>query len=821
MKTSFWTPYISDHTINAICWTLIHSIWIGLAVALLSGLVITFTSKSSAALRYRLLCGILFVFVASAGITFYLEMRSSGTKPLSGGTNLVLVSNMSAGPVNHVASVAHTNLFTDFVTLVKQNTNIIFMVWLLFFMLKSLKMVSGLLYIQRIRNYKVHTVAEEFKHKIALFSKQLGIGRTVQLMQSERVKIPVAIGWLKPVILLPMGIVLQLPAEQLDSILWHELAHIRRRDYLVNILQGLVETVFFFNPALLWLSSLIRAEREACCDDMVLSRMNRKANYLEALLAFGYEDNSRTSLVMSIGSGNQLRNRLKRMVSQENKRLSIVEKVVLAAGLILLSAFTALPKADQAVKYLAHVMKNKPAAALTPKHTDTLPVSKSLVLGAQPEQSMGKMVVNGPDTSIRFTSVLFNQADTDLANCEIEAKDDKGNLYHLVVANNKLTALDINNVKVKDGKLPEFEYLVREIDDRIAEKRQVMAEDMAIFKVKSPQAKFSKKGWGLDTGKKRLLLDWGKTDSISPKFKLLHEGSAAQLMKLDFMRKLGKQDSSDYAAQQQRVSNVIADLVAEKVVANAPAVKWFGLSNTEFIVNGQKQPEALQQKFKAKYGIREDYGLYYGPVKMTGTGVFIDGQSSKTMLKLKNLQRLQLKEQQLSMLDQKFKLQPQKSWSSKKELQMQLKDIQKFKLKQQELGMTDMKFKLLPQESWSPKQKLQMQLKDIQRLDAQEGRSFKEPIALQPIITNVIGDLVDQNIVKDKSDLSFKLTNKSLIVNGVKQPEEIHERFKNKYLSEPQYPLGPGITKDPNFGLQYDAKKGGMGIGVPIDRDDP
>ena len=67
-----------------------------------------------------------------------------------------------------------------------------------------------------------------------------------------------------------------------------ELAHIRRRDYLVNILQGWVETVFFFNPGLLWLSSLIRSEREACCDDMVLGRMNRKANYLEALLSFGY-----------------------------------------------------------------------------------------------------------------------------------------------------------------------------------------------------------------------------------------------------------------------------------------------------------------------------------------------------------------------------------------------------------------------------------------------------------------------------------------------------------------------------------------------------
>ena len=76
MKNSFWTPYISDHTIHAICWTLIHSLWIGLAIALLAGLVILLTRKSSAALRYNLLCGVLVLFTLAAGVTFCLEMRS-------------------------------------------------------------------------------------------------------------------------------------------------------------------------------------------------------------------------------------------------------------------------------------------------------------------------------------------------------------------------------------------------------------------------------------------------------------------------------------------------------------------------------------------------------------------------------------------------------------------------------------------------------------------------------------------------------------------------------------------------------------------------
>ena len=88
--------------------------------------------------------------------------------------------------------------------------------------------------------------------------------------------------------------------------------------------------------------------------------------------------------------------------------------------------------------------------------------------------------------------------------------------------------------------------------------------------------------------------------------------------------KEGSRDSSNYEGEQERAHNLIADLVKEKTVADPASVQWFGLSDTELIVNGQKQPEALQQKLKAKYGIHENYGLYYGPVKMTGTGVFID-----------------------------------------------------------------------------------------------------------------------------------------------------------------------------------------------------
>ncbi|MBS1501856.1 MAG: M56 family metallopeptidase, partial [Bacteroidetes bacterium] len=595
MKT-FWTPYISDRTIHAICWTLIHSLWIGLIIALLAGFIITITKRSSAALRYNLLCGVLILFALSVWITFWIEMGSSAI-----GQGRFHVGQIISAPGNHLIVIPdptapHVSLLTRVVWLLNEYSNVIFLAWLLLFILKSLKMAGGLLYIQRIRNYKVHEVSEEFKHKVGVFAGQIGISQAVCLVQSELVKVPVAVGWLKPMILLPMGIILQLSPEQLESILWHELAHIRRRDYLVNILQGLVETVFFFNPGLLWLSSLIRAEREACCDDIVLSRMNRKANYLEALLAFGSEGSGRMPLAMSIGSGNQLRDRLKRMVHQENKRLSIIEKAVLVVGLIALSAFTGLPKTTQnVVKQIVDVMIKKPAHALTHKTVTAAaidserrqPVSPRKVRSAQLDTPRAKA-----DTQVRFTSVLFKLSDADLDNNDITAQDASGKKYHFVVTDGKLTSMDIDEKKVKETDLQKYQYMITQIDMAIEEKRRFRQNDWQYSKPMLPMAKFK-----MDGGNPKMFY----RDSFKGKF---YNGDAKIKLQSDmklFKSPIGmkpgavfkawKEDSLQYSLSRKRVDDLIADLVKDKIVKDAAAVKWFGLSSTEFIVNGQKQPD--------------------------------------------------------------------------------------------------------------------------------------------------------------------------------------------------------------------------------------
>jgi hypothetical protein len=253
---------------------------------------------------------------------------------------------------------------------------------------------------------------------------------------------------------------------------------------------------------------------------------------------------------------------------------------------------------------------------------------------------------------------------------------------------------------------------------------------------------------------------------------------APAMMKNESMRERAHNDSITYLSDLKRVQNVIADLVSEKIISKPADVKWFGLSETELIVNGQKQPDALQQKLKAKYGIHQNYGLYYGPVEMTGTGVFIDVEARENFQRF-NLQRLKLQRDQIIL-------------NRSKEL-------------------------------WSKEQKPKLKQGHWKMLQDDQHGFDRAGVSLQPMIANVIDDLVSENIVKDKSDLSsFKLTNTFLLVNGKKQPDDIHEKLKTKYLTHPRYPLdGPGIANDPHFGLHYDMKNGSMGIGVSVDRDDP
>ena len=138
---------------------------------------------------------------------------------------------------------------------------------------------------------------------------------------------PLTLGYFKPVVLIPFGLLTSIPQDEIEVILLHELAHIRRKDYAVNIFQCIVEIFFFFNPAVIWLSSLIRTEWENCCDDLVVNQTGNKWNYIKALMSFGEIQSTLPKYAPALsGSNNHLLNCAKRLIHNHNKNIESLGK---------------------------------------------------------------------------------------------------------------------------------------------------------------------------------------------------------------------------------------------------------------------------------------------------------------------------------------------------------------------------------------------------------------------------------------------------------------------------------------------------------------
>ncbi|MEP6610958.1 MAG: M56 family metallopeptidase, partial [Mucilaginibacter sp.] len=199
--------------------------------------------------------------------------------------------------------------------------------------------------------------------RLAQLSAQLKIKQVIGIVESGIAKVPMVIGHFTPLILIPVGFINALSVDEVEAILVHELAHIRRRDYLVNLLQSFMEIVFFFNPAVIWISQLIKAERENCCDDIALEQAGSKFGYIQALLSCQEYQAPGLSMALANNKSNLL-NRVKRMVNNHNQSLNIMEKTLLTICLVAAGFCTVAFSANKE-------NKNTPVKVSIAKHQQT------------------------------------------------------------------------------------------------------------------------------------------------------------------------------------------------------------------------------------------------------------------------------------------------------------------------------------------------------------------------------------------------------------------------------------------------------------------
>ncbi len=203
--------------------------------------------------------------------------------------------------------------------------------------------LGGWTQLQRLKRRMVREIGVPLQRRLEELSARLGLHRAVGLLESALVEVPTVVGWLRPVILLPASALTGLRPEQLEAILAHELAHIRRYDYLVNMLQTVVEILGFYHPAVWWVSRRVRIERENCCDDLAVYVCGSSLQYAKALACMEEIRHGGTDLAVA-ATGGSLMARIARLLGRpavEDRRFAWLPGLItllLVVGLILPAA---------------------------------------------------------------------------------------------------------------------------------------------------------------------------------------------------------------------------------------------------------------------------------------------------------------------------------------------------------------------------------------------------------------------------------------------------------------------------------------------------
>ncbi|MET7259435.1 M56 family metallopeptidase [Dyadobacter fermentans] len=650
--------------VRALCLTLMHSLWQGLFAAIGAGVILLCTRKSKPALRYNLLALVMLLFVAATVGTFVvmvkstrIEISSPVAQSMPWGRHSVFSDDADMVTIVAASVVAENGWVLHVIDFFSSNAKLIVASWFLVFIIKSFLAASGLLYLRRIAQ-QVSTPEMKWIVRFYELAERMRIGREMELRESAQVAVPMVIGFLKPVVLVPLGMLANLPAAQVEAILLHELAHIRRRDYLINLAQIFCENVFFFNPAVWWISRLIREEREHCCDDLAISVMENKTSFIHALVSFQEYNQSRPAFEMAFSKKrNHLLDRIKRIVNNNNKSLDAMEKLFVTfslAAAIALSAATTPEKPVTARKAPAvkEVRPNEVKTSLGEVKAMPSPQAQN----SQEPDTLPKKKLRPERMEIHSANVYTPQQGISTYNVTRNNKQ-----YEIVKRNDRIISLFVDD-------------------------QEIAAEDYAKYQP--------------------------EIDKIMVEVKAQHELAEKQREEAQEMRKIA--EGQRRVAEKQREEAQVMRLEAEKQREHASQMR----------LDAKKQQEyADQMRVNANANRDEAAKMRLEAEKQR--------EAAEDMRKQADQMRSEAEKQREHAAEQRVQAEGQRK---------QAEEMRREAEKQREVYMK-----------------------------RQEG---------------VIEELTGAGLVKDKDELSFKLSDDELIVNGEKQSADLHQKLKAKYLND-------------------------------------
>ena len=381
MNVSSW---LGEQTMQAVGWSLVHFLWIGAAIAAV--LYACLPLLRTASMKYAAAVGALVLMTAAPIATFLFVSAHPDTTVTAPLLSRAVDSLQFAA--NSPALSLHSGNATRSVDWLSG------VVWLWFtgVMVFSLRALGGWLMLEQMRREKT-ALDRGMRILCSNLQRTIGLTRTIEYFQSNLIDSPAVVGWIRPIVLIPMSTISGLSADQLEAVIVHELAHIKRFDGLVNLFQIAAEAVLFYHPAIWWVNRIIRAERENCCDDYAVAVCGSPFEYAKALTVM---ETWRTAPAMMLAANSgHLKARIGRLLGFSSVKAGVPRAGLFTFGLLFtvgaLLAGTQLSGTIEEISYL-----QRPAVAASAL-LDPEPEKVNPIYDAQPPRETATAVTE-PDS---------------------------------------------------------------------------------------------------------------------------------------------------------------------------------------------------------------------------------------------------------------------------------------------------------------------------------------------------------------------------------------------------------------------------------------
>lgn len=375
-------------TSREIGWTLIHFLWQGLLLAALLHMALPFCRSATARHNCALATLILMAWVPVATFLYFHDFTG----------------------INHSAVLSNAP-----VSLPAPWINGLVLPWLAGIGILSLRALGGWQLVRALERRNTLAVPPALLQRCQVLQRRMTLTAPVRFLLSRRVDVPMVIGWLRPVVLIPISALASLPPQQLDALILHELAHIRRLDTMTNMLLVMVETILFYHPAVWWVSRQVRTEREHACDDAAVAACGDAVTYVEALTSL--ESWKGMGGLALAANGGRLKSRVARLLDAPVEPPSFSQSAItglallglLAASVATAQTQTPYPSNDKNPVTLRPIMETHqlppyPKESLKAKEEGRVLVGVTIA----PDGTVSQAVVVGPSGHERLDAAAAN-----------------------------------------------------------------------------------------------------------------------------------------------------------------------------------------------------------------------------------------------------------------------------------------------------------------------------------------------------------------------------------------------------------------------------